>query len=247
MAIVEHCLGSAPLSYETGRSFANRKHRNGNATARRSYRHFVGTVLVLAKEPRPGRVKTRLCPPCRPEQAAAIAAAALADTLDAVAASNADRRILALEGRPGWWLPSGFEVIPQAVGGLDRRLAAAWSAVTGPCVQIGMDTPQVTPGLLDHALGSLHRHQAVLGTATDGGWWAIGFRQPCPAAFPGVPMSTPSTGAHQARRLVELGLDVAALPRLRDIDTFADAVDVAQHLPGSRTRAAVALVAEAVA
>jgi len=68
-------------------------------------------VLVLAKEPRPGRVKTRLCPPCSPEEAATVAAAALADTLEAVAASGADRHILALDGRPGPWLPPGFEVV----------------------------------------------------------------------------------------------------------------------------------------
>ena len=234
------------MSYETAGSFANRKHRNSNATVARSYRHTVGTVLVMAKEPRPGMVKTRLCPPCRPAEAAAIAAASLADTLDAVGASNANRRVLALEGRPGWWLPPGFEVIPQATGGLDVRLAAAWSAVSGPCVQIGMDTPQLTPRLLDHALASLRQHEAVLGTATDGGWWAIGFREPRPAAFPGVPMSTPATGAYQARRLAELGLDVAVLPVLRDIDTFADALDVAADLPGSRTRAAVECVAMAV-
>ena len=68
-------------------------------------------VLVMAKAPVPGRVKTRLCPPCTPDEAAAITEAALADTLAAVARCGAGRRIIALDGAPGPWLPARFEVI----------------------------------------------------------------------------------------------------------------------------------------
>ena len=71
------------------------------------------TLLVIAKEPRPGRVKTRLTPPFTPEEAAALAEAALADTLDAVARTPAERRVLVLDGTPGPWLPAGFEVVPH--------------------------------------------------------------------------------------------------------------------------------------
>ena len=76
----------------------------------------VPHVLVMAKSPVPGRVKTRLCPPCTPAEAAALAEAALADTLEAVAACGAGRRILALDGAPGPWLPAGFEVVAQCQG-----------------------------------------------------------------------------------------------------------------------------------
>ncbi|NEA82606.1 glycosyltransferase, partial [Actinospica acidiphila] len=76
------------------------------------------TLLVIAKEPRPGRVKTRLTPPFTPEEAAALAEAALADTLDAVARTPARRRVLVLDGSPGPWLPAGVEVVPQCAGGL---------------------------------------------------------------------------------------------------------------------------------
>ncbi|MFN2507027.1 MAG: DUF2064 domain-containing protein, partial [Acidimicrobiales bacterium] len=99
----------------------------------------------MVKAPVAGQVKTRLCPPCTPAEAAALAAAALADTLAAVAACGATRRILALSGEPGPWLPPAFEVVAQCEGGLDRRLAHAWAVAGGPGVQIGMDTPQVTP------------------------------------------------------------------------------------------------------
>ncbi|WP_116951802.1 TIGR04282 family arsenosugar biosynthesis glycosyltransferase [Jiangella endophytica] len=195
-------------------------------------------VLVVAKEPVPGRVKTRLCPPLSPAQAASVAAAALADTLEAVARCGADRRILALAGRPGPWLPAGFEVVPQVRGPLGLRLAAAWSHAGGPGVQIGMDTPQVTPSMLDAALGLVaggDSRTAVLGPAEDGGWWALGLRRWRRGVFHGVPMSTAQTAARQRDRLRALGLAVTDLPVLRDVDTADDAVAVAAAVPSSRT------------
>jgi rSAM/selenodomain-associated transferase 1 len=194
-------------------------------------------VLVMAKSPVPGRVKTRLCPPCTPCQAAALAEAALADTLEAVARCAAPRRILALDGAPGPWLPPGFEVVPQAAGGLDRRLAAAWAWAGGAGVQIGMDTPQVTAELLDDALAALDTSPAALGHAFDGGWWAIGLRAPDARVFLDVPMSTSRTGALQEARLRALGLDVAALPALADMDTVDDLPHVIAG--GSAIRTAV--------
>ena len=197
-------------------------------------------VLVMAKEPVPGRVKTRLCPPCTAAQAAVLAEAALADTLEAVARCGADRRLLALDGRPGPWLPAGFEVFPQRGRRLDERLAAAWDDAGGSGLQIGMDTPQVTARLLDDCLQRLAARgaTAVLGLAEDGGWWALGLRRPDPAVFLGVPMSTPLTGSAQERRLRDLGHDPVQLPRLRDVDYMDDAVAVADDAPGTRFAAA---------
>lgn len=192
-------------------------------------------ALVLAKAPVPGRVKTRLCPPLSPREAAAVAEAALADTLDAVARCGADRLVIALDGSPGPWLPPGFGVVPQRGDGLDERLAAAWDDAGGPGVQVGMDTPQLTPDLLDLALSRLERHEAALGLALDGGWWAIALRRPDPACFLGVPMSSAVTGRAQRRRLADLGLSVATLPVLRDIDTAGDLAAVAAAAPHLRT------------
>jgi glycosyltransferase A (GT-A) superfamily protein (DUF2064 family) len=189
------------------------------------------TLLVIAKQPVPGRVKTRLVPPCTYEQAAALAEAALADTLHTVLTVPARRRVLVLDGQPGPWLPPGFDVVPQCGGPLDERLAAAFAAVQGPALLIGMDTPQVTSGLLtvDWAAAD-----AVFGPADDGGFWALGLRTPDPALLRGVPMSTASTGAVQRARLVAAGLRVTDLPTLRDVDTAADAVAVARSAPRSR-------------
>ncbi|MFI5874622.1 DUF2064 domain-containing protein [Streptomyces sp. NPDC051445] len=189
------------------------------------------TLLVIAKEPRPGRVKTRLTPPYSPEEAALLAAAALADTLRTVAAVPASRRVLVLDGSPGPWLPPGFDVVPQCAGGLDERLADAFAGSTGPALLIGMDTPQVTPELLTVDFSDC---DAWFGPAADGGFWSIGLARPDPGLLRGVPMSTPETGAVQRERLVAGGLRVRDLPCLRDVDTADDAHAVAALIPHSR-------------
>jgi len=191
-------------------------------------------LVVIAKEPRPGRVKTRLSPPCTPVEAAALASAALADTLEAAAAAPAGRCILALDGAPGAWIPQGFEVIPQVAGGLDLRLGAALEAAGGPAVAIGMDTPQLTPVTLAAALEALAEADAALGAAPDGGYWAIGMRRPDRAALAGVPMSVPWTAAAQRERLRRLGLRWIELSELRDVDDWDDAVTVAADSPQTR-------------
>jgi rSAM/selenodomain-associated transferase 1 len=189
-------------------------------------------LVVLAKAPVAGRVKTRLCPPCTPAQAARLAAAALADTLRAVAAvPGVRRRVCVLDGAPGPWLPPGFEVLSQRGDGLDERLAAAFADVGAPALLVGMDTPQVTPRVLADALARLHRTGAVLGPAPDGGYWAIGLRRAADALFHGVPMSAATTGADQLARLREHGLQVELLPALRDVDTIDDARVVARACP----------------
>ncbi|QHC24850.1 TIGR04282 family arsenosugar biosynthesis glycosyltransferase [Streptomyces sp. GS7] len=206
------------------------------------------TILVIAKEPRPGRVKTRLTPPYTPAQAAELAEAALRDTLRAVRAMPARRRVLVLDGRPGGWLPAGFDVRPQCAGGLDERLAAAFAATTGPALLLGMDTPQVTPALLAPALApDAWRHcDAWFGAAADGGFWALGLAAPDPRLLRGVPMSTATTGAVQRARLTAAGLRVRDLPVLRDVDTAADAAAVAAAAPGGRFAATLARLTTAV-
>ena len=193
-------------------------------------------LVVIAKAPAPGRSKTRLCPPCTPQQAADLAEAALRDTLTAVALCPARRRLLALEGEPGAWLPADFELLEQAGDGLGERLGRALVAAGGPALVVGMDTPQLTAGLLAQACTALSADgaDAVLGPALDGGYWTIGLQHPDPAVFAGVPMSVPSTFRAQRRRLEELGLRWTRLPPLRDVDTIADAQAVARRAPGSR-------------
>jgi rSAM/selenodomain-associated transferase 1 len=200
-------------------------------------------VLVIAKAPVPGRVKTRLCPPCTPEQAATLASAALQDTLAAAAAAGAGRRVLVLDGEPAAWLPTGWEVVRQRGHGLAERLAAAFEDAGAPAFLVGMDTPQLTPALIRAGLRALATHDAAFGPAADGGYWGIGLRRPRRAVFAGVPMSEPHTGAVQRRRLEVLGLRTAALPTLLDVDTIAAARAVAADAPASRFAAALAELA----
>jgi hypothetical protein len=191
-------------------------------------------LAVIAKAPAPGRSKTRLCPPCTPAEAAALARAALEDVLAAMANTNAARRVVVLDGDPGPWLPPGFELLRQRGDGLAERLAAAFEDLGGPALVVGMDTPQVTPGLLECGLDALRRAPAVIGGAADGGYWAIGLRRADRRVFEGVPMSDPSTGTAQRARLRALGLRTVELPVLRDVDTIADARAVAAFAPASR-------------
>ncbi|MBU2663689.1 DUF2064 domain-containing protein [Actinoplanes bogorensis] len=197
-----------------------------------------GRVIVLAKAPVPGRVKTRLCPPCTPQQAALVAAAALADTLATVSATAVGRRVLALDGELPE--PPGWQTIAQPPGTLGDRLAGAFASGVAPSVLVGMDTPQLTQAHLHDAL-DLDEADATLGLAEDGGWWALGLRDPARAeVLRAIPTSTPDTGADTRAALVRLGLTVRMLPVLRDVDTAADAHAVAaQCRPDSRFAVAV--------
>jgi glycosyltransferase A (GT-A) superfamily protein (DUF2064 family)/SAM-dependent methyltransferase len=209
----------------------------------------MSTLMVIAKQPRPGRVKTRLTPAFTPEQAADLARASILDTLDAVRRTHADHRVLVLDGAPDGWLPEdlrdGLTILPQAPGTLDLRLAAAFADVArldaGPALLIGMDTPQVTPEVLAKgllALGARGDADAVFGPAEDGGFWALGLREPghprVNGLLVGVPMSRADTGRLQHERLVEADLRISILPSLRDIDEEQDAREVAAAIPHSR-------------
>ncbi|MFI1153533.1 DUF2064 domain-containing protein [Streptomyces sp. NPDC020817] len=193
----------------------------------------MSTLLVIAKAPVAGRVKTRLTTQFTPQQAADLALAALQDTLAAVLATPARRRVLVLDGQPGTWIPDGIEVVPQCTGGLDVRLAAAFALAEGPALLVGMDTPQVTPELLAPGL-DFTTADAWFGPADDGGFWALGLADPDPALLLGVPMSVAHTGEVQRQRLTDAGLSVRDLPELCDVDTPADAERVAAAAPRTR-------------
>jgi rSAM/selenodomain-associated transferase 1 len=196
------------------------------------------TLAVIAKAPVPGRVKTRLCPPCTPPEAARLAEASLRDVVGALLATPAHRRAVVLDGDAPQWLPPQLEVVRQRGDGLDERLAHAFADL-GRALIVSMDTPQVRPADLLAGLRALGRHDAVLGPAADGGYWAIGLRRPDPRALLGVPMGGDRTLVAQRRRLEALGLRCAELRVLRDVDTWADAVAAAAEAPETRFAAAL--------
>ncbi|ORV81911.1 glycosyltransferase involved in cell wall biogenesis [Mycobacterium interjectum] len=215
------------------------------------------TVLVVAKAPEPGRAKTRLAATVGDRVAADIAAAALLDTLDAVAAAPVLARVVALTGDLDAAARAAelrqrlesFAVIPQRGNDFADRLANA-HADSGsrsgvlPILQIGMDTPQVTAELLADCAGRLLKAPAILGLARDGGWWALGVGMPAMAeCLRGVPMSRPDTGELTLKALRDNGIDVVEVQHLADVDVVDDIVVVRDACgPASRfarvTRAA---------
>ena len=198
-------------------------------------------LLVLAKAPVPGRVKTRLCPPWTYAQAATIAAAALADTIAAVDAAPVALRTLVMAGTMP--TPYGWRAIVQRGSCHGERLANAFVDAAEPglaSLLIGMDSPQVTSGLLTTVATGLRRADAVLGPAEDGGWWALALRDPWVGqVLTDVLMSTSETGRQTVEAIRRLGLRVAFGPALRDVDTAADAMAVAAMCPRGRFAASV--------
>lgn len=196
-------------------------------------------LVVIAKEPVPGRVKTRLQPELSLGEAATVAASLISDTLATARTLRATRHILFWDGDtlpPG---AGGFEVIAQPAGNLDERLAYIFDLVDEPMVLVGMDTPQFSPAHLStvfpewpEAIG------AVFGPAEDGGFWAIGMREPRGDLIRDVPMSRADSGARQLGRLHDAALLVSILPTLLDVDDFASAERVASLMPGGAFRSA---------
>jgi glycosyltransferase A (GT-A) superfamily protein (DUF2064 family) len=214
-------------------------------------------LLVVAKAPVPGEVKTRLCPPATAEQAAEIAAASLLDTLDTVLAVPNALPVVALTGDVSQAARSTelelllrrTTVLPQRGEDFAQRLVNAHldTARLRPrraVLQIGMDTPQVTPDLLSgQAERLLLGADALLGPAYDGGWWVLGLREPVTArALAIVAMSRPDTGELTRHALRSAGLRVVKGPKLSDVDTMADAGSVANTMRDGRFVEAVAAV-----
>ncbi|CAN5243741.1 DUF2064 domain-containing protein [soil metagenome] len=191
------------------------------------------TIVLIGKEPLPGRAKTRLHPPLSLEQAAALAAASIDDTIETLAASAASRLVLAWDGDALPPRSESFAVMHQVPGSLDERLAAIFDACDGPTVLVGMDTPQLTSRELAPVFAPWPA-DSWFGPANDGGFWALGMREPDGSLIRGVPMSRADTGALQRQRLADAGLTTAMLPRLTDVDTIDDAHEVALSAPDTR-------------
>lgn len=193
-------------------------------------------ALVVAKAPVPGEAKTRLAAAIGDRAAADIAAAALLDTLDAVAAAPVAARVVAMTGDLDAASASAeirsrldaFTVVPQRGDDFAHRLAnahldAAAAAGTRAVIQIGMDTPQVSAEMLIECAQQLSRTDAVLGLAADGGWWVLGVSDASIAdCLREVPMSRSDTGALTLAALYSKGFRVELMAELADVDIVDD-------------------------
>lgn len=200
-------------------------------------------VLVMAKAPVPGLAKTRLGAVVGHEAAAALAAAGLLDTL-AVCRDAGAECVIALTGdleaatraEEIRTALADWTIVWQRGDGFADRLANAHlDAGPGPLIQVGMDTPQLTPAHLQSAELALVDHDAVLGPALDGGWWGLGLHDPAHAqALRGVAMSTPDTCEDTRKALIARGISVGLAQTLQDVDTVHDAQIVAAAAPHTR-------------
>lgn len=207
------------------------------------------TLLVVSKAPVPGLAKTRLAVAVGEVAAADIAAATLLDTLDAVAATPVQARVVALTGDLDQASSSAeirsrlgaFTVIEQRGADFAERLAnasadAAAADGARPILLIASDTPQVTADLLTECAQALVSTDAVFGLARDGGWWLFGMTDATMAdVLRAIPTSTSDTGAVTLSALRDTGIDVILVAELADVDTIDD-VDAVRRVcaPDSR-------------
>jgi rSAM/selenodomain-associated transferase 1 len=216
-------------------------------------------LIVLAKAPAAGKAKTRLCPPLTPDEAAAFAAASLADTL-AVAQSVPNCLLIlghppgaerALAATLGDALPPTVIVPPGDVGmAMGYAIGCALDHRATQVALIGSDLPSLPPAHIAAAFAHLDAGaDVVLGPADDGGYYLIAATAPHPDLFTGIAWSTDTVFAQTAEKVAAAGLTLATLPAWYDVDTAADlrrcAADLAAHPdhPATATRTFLTAVA----
>jgi uncharacterized protein len=215
-------------------------------------------VIVMAKAPRAGEAKTRLAPPLTREEAASLAACLFSDTVStalgtgarvAVAYAPSDGRPCleeALRAALSEEVLSDVRWLEQRGAGLGARLEGvsgrAFGEGLGPLLFIGADSPTLPPDFLNAALEGLSggRADAALGATEDGGYYAVGMREPAPGLFDSIEWSTPRAYAQTAHNAARLGLRLLELPPWYDVDTSADLARLRAELAadeGARRRA----------
>lgn len=203
-------------------------------------------IVVVAKAPRPGAVKTRLIPHLGAQDAADLAARMLQDTV-AAARRLAPRVAVAYapdDGREAMEPLLGPDLlwIAQRGDDLGARMehAARGAAAAGcaPLILMGADSPTLSPDAVSEGFGLLESTDLALGPSEDGGVWCIGLRRPAPGLFDGIAWSTAAVFAQLKENALRRGLRVGTLATGYDIDTVAD-LDRLRADPHLPTRAPV--------
>jgi rSAM/selenodomain-associated transferase 1 len=186
-----------------------------------------GPVLgVFAKQPRAGKVKTRLVPPLFPAQARALYRVALQETVTRFSCGPA-ALVLCYAGRQTWFARSFAEMprLPQGRGDLGTRLARAmttlFAAGGGPVALAGADSPDLPLPLVARTFTALETADIAAIPCRDGGYALLALRRPAPGVFSGIPWSTPAVLAATQQRAAELGLRFATVGGWEDLDDLA--------------------------
>ena len=202
-------------------------------------------LVVMARQPVPGRVKTRLFPYLSPEQSASLYTAFLRDTLELallvpeysvyLAYTPASSRRFFYE-----FVPPGVELIGQKRGKLGGRMAELIRRLTdeefSAVVIIGSDIPMLQPGILKEALKILEETDVCLGPSGDGGYYLIGMNTLHKELFKKIPWSTPKVLKLTLERIEDAGLSVGVLEELRDVDTIEDLAQLRTDLLETKAR-----------
>ena len=199
-------------------------------------------IMIMAKAPRAGAVKTRLCPPLSPADAADLYACFLRDKIAQVEAVTGATGVVAFtpeESRSEFEaLAPGFRLIEQLGADLGERLRNSLDALLGDtyagAVAIDSDTPTLPTAFLEQAVSLLSGPgpDVVVGPSDDGGYYLIGVRRPAPFLFERMPWSTAAVLPETLRRAEAKGLQVARLPVWFDVDTPADLDRLCDELAG---------------
>ncbi|MGH9861799.1 MAG: TIGR04282 family arsenosugar biosynthesis glycosyltransferase [Candidatus Acidiferrales bacterium] len=208
-------------------------------------------LVIFARLPQAGRVKTRLVPPLTREEALRLHIACLQSTarlaasrpaaidkwlyLTARSLSQAQRAARQLR------LPRALRVRAQRGRGLGGRLARAFAELRrdgyARVVVMGSDSPALDAVRLVQAFHALRRREAVLGPARDGGFYLIGLSERAPnhgRLFAGIAWGTPQAGRQMRARLGQYGCRVSLLPAAYDVDTSADLKRLARDIKKRR-------------
>ena len=189
-------------------------------------------LIVFAKAPIPGEVKTRLCPPLDSDEAASLHGTLVLDTIERTKGLQGITLFVAgtpdlahpffkvLEGRYGAKLL--LQRGPDLGSRMQWAMQDAFEQGAQEVLLIGTDLPALPRAHLVEALTLIKSHEIVLGPTADGGYYLIGLRKMIPALFDGIAWSTPTVFAETKKKIEAAGLSLGLLPECRDLDTLDD-------------------------
>lgn len=194
-------------------------------------------IIVFTKEPVPGKVKTRLCPPLTPDQACGLYRAFAKDTAAAVLETAKTHVEIAWDGpdnpdltwlhpdKPVFFLQQGEDLGQKLIHAFHR----AFEAKAEKVLILGSDSPGLTPKDFENAFESLNEKDVVLGPSEDGGYYLVGMKKPHPAVFQRISWSTDRAFKETLHIIKQEKLSLGLLEHFVDVDTFEDILRLNNH------------------
>jgi len=204
--------------------------------------HDGKSVLgIYAKQPLPGQVKTRLCPPLSPSEAAGLYQCALQETVTRMQGCEAFELVICYAGERSWFAEAfpDVQLLPQRGEDLGVRMADSFSQLFQQgyrqVVLIGSDSPDLPLQLVEQAFRKLRQTDVVLAPAEDGGYVLIGKSKFLPELFSAIRWSSAEVLPETLRRIEKLGIKAFLLPGWEDLDDLAALGRLLRRSPQSRT------------